>query len=86
MKTDPDNYVQSHKYTDQVTGLDLWSNGLTKREYFAACAMQGLLSSDTALATIDKQNTSTFTAAEILAVCAVLGADELIKALNRKRE
>lgn len=53
------------------------SCGLTKREYFAAIAMQGLLASDT----IPDESRWTF---EGCAAAALDHADALIAALNRE--
>ena len=39
MRTNPDEPIQTIEYNNNYI-----SNGLTKREYFAAMAMQGLLS------------------------------------------
>jgi hypothetical protein len=55
---------------------DVWS-GLTKREYFAAMCLQGLLST----LTIERDAHS-----KILAETAVLHADALIKELEREQE
>lgn len=59
--------------------------GLTKREYFAARAMQGLRASSTPLAnpdgTIPTRRTS-----QMIATAAVLDADALIEALNAKEK
>lgn len=49
------------------------AGGLTKREYFAAVAMQGMQS----------ENPTTGLAHETLALCAVAQADALIEALNK---
>jgi predicted DNA-binding WGR domain protein len=48
-------------------------NGLTKREYFAACAMQGILAS---------WGQHDVTAFEDIAADAVLAAEKLMEALN----
>ena len=49
-----------------------YSSGLTKREYFAAMAMQGMLAEQW------------WTSPENLARCSTEAADALIKALNDK--
>ncbi len=53
--------------------LEPVTNGLTKREYFAAMAMQGMQS----------ENPTTGLDHETLALCAVAQADALIEALNK---
>jgi hypothetical protein len=40
IKTNPDEPIQTIEYSDN------YSNGLTKREYFAAMALQGLLANN----------------------------------------
>ena len=55
-------------------------NGLTKREHFAAMAMQGLISQTTPLPT-----TSLLDAPKNIANWSVIFADELINALNKKQ-
>ena len=63
------------KYTEK--GLEYMATrsagGLTKREYFAAMAMQGMQS----------ENPTTGLDHETLALCAVAQADALIEALNK---
>ena len=61
-------------FPTQVVNGELHT-GLTKREYFAAIAMQGLISKQ------GEQNN-----AEIRARMAVIHADELLKALDSKSE
>ena len=57
-----------------------WSNGLTKREYFAGLAMQGLISSFT-----EKVSYSGWvTEIEETIKCAIYYADELLKQLENK--
>ena len=58
--------------TDQITYVDRLSKGLTKREYFAAMAMQGLLANPDLTKTDDV----------IIAMTSIDAADALIKALN----
>jgi hypothetical protein len=52
--------------------IDLPNNGLTKREYFAAIALQGLLANDSALITSK-------------VIDAVKAADALIEVLNKTK-
>lgn len=59
---------QAFSMTD---GTDTWENGLSKREYFAGLALQGIMASAV-------QDTP-----ENIAEGAVRMANELIKALNR---
>ncbi len=57
-----------------------WSNGLTKREYFAGLAMQGLISSFTEKASYGGWGTEM----EATIKCAIDYADELLKQLENK--
>ncbi len=57
-----------------------WSNGLTKREYFAGLAMQGLISSFTEKASYGGWGTEI----EETIKCAIDYADELLKQLENK--
>ncbi len=56
---------------------DIFTRGLTKREYFAAMAMQGMLSNN--------NNITYFTYFEKVAKRSVQAADALIKALNESQ-
>jgi hypothetical protein len=58
-------------YTDEY-GIDAPQEGLTKREYFAAIALQGLLANDSALITSK-------------VIDAVKAADALIDELNKTK-
>lgn len=58
-------------FPNGITDFDLDDTGLTKREYFAAMAMQGYIAS------------SQHTTPENSAVFAVKCADELLKALEQ---
>jgi hypothetical protein len=58
-------------YTDEY-GIDAPKEGLTKREYFASMAMQGLLANDSALITSK-------------VIDAVKAADALIEELNKTK-
>ena len=57
-----------------------WSNGLTKREYFAGLSMQGLISSFTEKASYGGWGTEM----EATIKCAIDYADELLKQLEEK--
>jgi hypothetical protein len=73
--TDPINtiYLETqNRSTNECTKLVDWTDGLTKREYFAAMAMQGLLSNN--------RDFLTSTAND-----AVLMADLLIASLNKNK-
>ena len=59
-------------YTDEY-GIDAPQEGLTKREYFAAIALQGLLANDSALITSK-------------VIDAVKAADALIEELNKTKQ
>jgi hypothetical protein len=66
IKTNPDEPVQPEEYNTNYR-----FNGLTKREYFAAMALQGLLA------------TNSTTSTEYYAIDAVRVADALINELNK---
>lgn len=68
MNTEPNQLAHSFNHTADTEGN---FNGLTKREYFAAMAMQGILSGKGS--TINPIRTAND---------AVMFADELIKSLN----
>jgi hypothetical protein len=63
VKTNPDEPIQPIEYSDN------YSNGLTKREYFAAMALQGLLANN---------NNYMYSV-----ISAVEFADDLINELNK---
>ena len=66
-KTEPNSLANDHDY------------GLTKREYFAACALQGVIASDM------KSNIPHGVPPEaVLSLMAVKIADALISALNKE--
>ena len=65
-KTNPDEPIQTIEYNNNYI-----SNGLTKREYFVAMALQGLLA------------TNSTTTIEYYAIDAVRIADVLIEELNK---
>ena len=71
MKTDPNETIDHHKIYGH-NGRET-THGLTKREYFAALAMQALVSNP---------NFSNYTPYDI-AVYAVIRADALISVLNK---
>jgi len=75
-RTNPNDYAFSKSAFYHPDGnFDLPENGLTKREYFAAMAMQGLLAAD--IANTPKQ------LAKVVQV-SIIVADELINTLNEK--
>lgn len=86
MEYDIDNNNHTYPYSTVVPPLhstrysavekDGYYNGLTKREHFAALALQGLLSNS---ALVDKHDMG------YLSVLAVAQADTLIAALNARR-
>jgi len=59
-----------------------WNGGLTKREYFAAMAMQGLLALPTPMTKVE--GVSDLTSAERWAKLSLLMADALIAELGKK--
>ena len=54
-------------------------NGLTKREYFAAMAIKGILSNPHLVAEYENST-------ELIADAATLQADRLIESLNKEKE
>ena len=64
-------FAKAAFYTDEY-GIDAPQEGLTKREYFAAMAMQGLLANDSGLITSKARD-------------AVKSADLLIEELNKNK-
>jgi hypothetical protein len=78
-KTNPDDTINAivEASTDPYGGsrMECVQGGLTKREYFAAIAMQGLLSN------YHNNNNPYYSARD-----AVNFADELIKALNNEQQ
>lgn len=76
MKTNPDDLINQIPKLSEDIDSDATiciSGGLTKREYFAAMALQGLLSADSCW------STSSYT------IRSVEIADALIEELNRKK-
>jgi hypothetical protein len=72
-------YPVIHKYahdTDTIETIE-WSNGLTKREYFAALAMQGMLAAGVS---IDIHKDYPF---QVRAQTCIVIADALIEQLNK---
>jgi hypothetical protein len=67
MKTEPDHYAFP------LEGVEVFQRGITKREYFAAMAMQGL-------------TTAEWVSVKDGPMIAVKFADALIEALNREKE
>lgn len=79
MKTEPnDQATPSTEFGDSLSGIVAIQNhsGLTKREYFAAMAMQGLSANH-------QLNSNDF---ENIADMSVNQADALIEALNKQPE
>lgn len=70
-----------------ISGVGNIHPGLTKREYFAAMAMQGVLSNQiltTTYAAVSRGEESPF--GEVVAVAALEYADALIDALNQENQ
>ena len=65
-------FAKAAFYTDEY-GIDAPQERLTKREYFAAMAMQGLLANDSGLITSKARD-------------AVKAADALIEELNKTKQ
>jgi hypothetical protein len=78
MDTKPDDRAHAPKINTLGDQMN-YASGLTKREYFAACALQGMLARTTSspVWVINGENVHTD-------VAAVMLADALIEELNRK--
>lgn len=61
--------------------IDVPDTGLTKREYFAAMAMQGIMSKDYVKLSITETKTD-FTNVKVVAEMSIAIADELLKQLS----
>ncbi|KHD88871.1 MAG: hypothetical protein OM95_07075 [Bdellovibrio sp. ArHS] len=61
------------------------NHGLSKREYFAAMAMQGLLSNQHITQQISISRLSSDDESKVFALISTWNADALIKALNEKK-
>lgn len=72
----PTSKFEVHRIHGQENDVAMMRGGLTKLEYFAAMAMQGLLSTEGSYFP-DNQSTG-----DLVAEAAVKYADALIKALN----
>ena len=68
METKPNELINTIEYNNNYI-----STGLTKREYFAAMALQGLLANDSGLITSKARD-------------AVKAADALIEELNKTKQ
>ena len=66
-------FAKAAFYADKYGIIDAPQEGLTKREYFAAMALQGLLANDSALITSKARD-------------AVKAADALIEELNKTKQ
>lgn len=71
-------------FAAQLDGENIYSAGLTKREYFAAMAMQGLMT--TLIPLTDNQLCPNYDNVKYCANLAATAADELLKALETKSE
>lgn len=84
MKTEPNDAAYGKNgessYSDYSKKHSFENVGLTKREYFAAIAMQGLLSTNGSYFP-DSQNTG-----DLTATASVKYADALIEALNKDKK
>lgn len=78
MKTEPNSYT----FPRPEYCTDLYRSGLTKREYFAAAALQGVLANPHDNA----KKTEGMTIDAAIARVAVNLADALIEALNKEQE
>lgn len=82
MKTDGNEPAYPTQMWDQEMKEATWiDGGLTKREHFAAMAMQGLIGCSDKLATARGQ-----TLGERVSELSVYYADALIEALNKEEE
>lgn len=83
MKTEPNQpaFPVSEETTDRIDqGIKIYS-GISKREYFAAMAMQGLLASFTEKAAIGAWGSEL----ELVAKTATEVADAIMKVLNKTK-
>ena len=81
--TNPNDPAFQHINTEGLTGN--WSFGLTKREYFAAMAMQGILSNSVLLKWLDGQADNFLKIDTKIASAnfAIQNADALIQEFNK---
>ena len=77
MRTEPEEAAFAAAWMDKSTACATY--GLTKREYFAALAMQGLLANQHSFAASENSK-------QAIEIVAVSFADGLIDALNAKGE
>lgn len=86
MGTKPDDLI--HPITgDNGYGVMITTNGLTKRELFAAMAMQGLLANPNVIIAISSNHENTsreITISDNLSGKALFQADALITELNKE--
>lgn len=80
MKTEPNDLVHAYGYANEQSHFDS-QGGLTKREHFAAMAMQGLLSNPEWMQIYEGQKY--IFASEIVAQTSLNMADALIEQLNK---
>ena len=71
---------------DLVYASEVPREGLTKREYFAGLAMQGIMSNATAIGVLNNTNESIPLIMESLAKKSIELADELLKQLEHGTE
>ena len=94
MKTNPNDLLNEAKSvgrSEHKNAYEVYSCGLTKREYFAAMAMQGLLSAIYSNKEMfneflleDDGSRRHLTGCEAVQRCAVSYADALIEELNKE--
>lgn len=72
----------THPITDETT---IGQMGLTKREYFAGLAMQGILANKSLMdSIISYSQNNNIPATEVVSNDSILHADELLKQLNNE--
>lgn len=79
METNPESPINPSQHLDCNGVIDVQYKGLTKREYFAAMAMQGLLAGHYEYFT----GNDDVSVPDDVAKYAVLNAEALIKELNK---
>ena len=82
--TNPNEIIVPHEVKNKEGETIFISHGLTKREHFAAMAMQGILSNADGLKDIRRQGGDNWPKyEELVAGFCTLMADALIEALNK---
>ena len=89
--TNPNDIAYPNKSQNRQIGITDFYGGLTKREYFAALAMQGMWANESSIvamakAAINEDLTQTSVkGTEMLAKLSIAAADALIAELNKEK-